>query len=218
MRSWIDLIVEGTGPDFIEEVLYHGTQVEFDAFDASKARTARHLYTSPDINTALYYGPIVYECRVRGPQADITENGDHDLIQKIAETYAYSFEEEVKYGQSEWGETFARVQQIKATVINRLMAEHADDPDYTDLDAQWDAEEDEEFKAAVRQAAVAQAFDAITTGNLYETTSHLQDAILEEVFALGFNSIRFTDPNSQGESLSVVAKSPADIQIIQRVR
>lgn len=67
------------------EVLYHGTNVEFDTFDRSKTRTAAHLYTSPDIATARGYGDIIYAVYGRQqPQADLTiESDDYPLMRTV---------------------------------------------------------------------------------------------------------------------------------------
>lgn len=61
------------------EILYHGTNVEFTEFDRQKARTAAHIYTSPDLETARAYGHIVYAVYGRQePQADLTiENSEN---------------------------------------------------------------------------------------------------------------------------------------------
>jgi hypothetical protein len=67
------------------EILYHGTNTEFDVFDRSKTRTAAHLYTSPDIDTARDYGHIVYAVYGRQqPQADLSvESEDYALMRKV---------------------------------------------------------------------------------------------------------------------------------------
>jgi hypothetical protein len=67
------------------EILYHGTDVEFEEFDRSKARTAAHIYTSPDMDTAKGYGSIIYAVYGRQhPQADLTaENSDYGLVRRI---------------------------------------------------------------------------------------------------------------------------------------
>lgn len=208
--------------EWIEEVLYHGTQVEFDAFDHTKTRTAKHLYTSPDIHTALFYGDIIYECRVRGPQADITSeahaNGDSTILDEIAEEYADRFKDQIAHGLPEWSDHHAAFFAVKAKVIERLKAQNTD-PDYDDRDAEWDAEEDPEYKEALHAACVEEAIDVIVGGKTYEREGrHFQDAILDEVFAKGYRSVRFTDPSSEGAPISVVAYDASDIKIIRRVR
>ena len=69
------------------EILYHGTNEEFDAFDRMKAKTARHIYTTPDIETAKQYGRHVYVVYGRqSPQANLTaENCDYELLKKLYE-------------------------------------------------------------------------------------------------------------------------------------
>lgn len=223
MRTWINLIENAHTSDFIEEVLYHGSQTEFDQFDLAKNRTARDIYTSPDINTAGYYGSIIYECRVRGPQIDITgtdttEPEGWDILRKVAAEYTENYEEELKHGQPEWGERYQQVHDARQEAIARMKATNIHDEDYDDLQAEWDSEDDATFKEVLRAAAVEEVLEAIVNGNLYETSSRRQDDVLSEIFAMGYASIRFTDPNSEGQSLSVVVKSPDDIRILRRVR
>lgn len=76
----------GTIADYdLNEVLYHGTNVDFEKFDRSKVRTASHLYTSPDLETSQAYGDIVYAVYGRQqPQADLTiEDADPALMKKV---------------------------------------------------------------------------------------------------------------------------------------
>ena len=67
------------------EILYHGTNVEFDQFDRSKARTAAHIYTSPDQATAEQYGDTVYAVYGRQrPQAVLTaEDCDYRVLRRV---------------------------------------------------------------------------------------------------------------------------------------
>lgn len=67
------------------EILYHGTDTEFENFDRSKVRTAAHIYTSPEIETARHYGHIIYAVYGRQePQAVLTaEDMDYDLARRL---------------------------------------------------------------------------------------------------------------------------------------
>jgi hypothetical protein len=67
------------------EVLFHGTNADFETFDRAKGRTAEHIYTSPDQDTAEKYGDKVYAVYGRqAPQADLTaDNSDYLLVRRI---------------------------------------------------------------------------------------------------------------------------------------
>lgn len=67
------------------EVLYHGTDAEFEAFDRKMARTASHIYTSPDLSTSEKYGAHVYAVYGRQePQAVLTaEDCDYKVLRKV---------------------------------------------------------------------------------------------------------------------------------------
>lgn len=67
------------------EILYHGTNEEFDQFDRSKSRTAAHIYTSPDKETAEQYGDHVYAVYGRQqPQAVLTaEDCDYRTLRRV---------------------------------------------------------------------------------------------------------------------------------------
>jgi hypothetical protein len=67
------------------ETLYHGTSAQFDTFDMTKNRTAAHIYTSPDIETARSYGNNVYALYGRQqPQADLSiESENYALVKKV---------------------------------------------------------------------------------------------------------------------------------------
>ena len=208
MRKWIKLL-EST---FIDEPLYHGTEAEFDAFDLAKNRTAKHIYTSPDLVTASTYGPIVYECRAMGPQADISiETADYRLLSKLAETFADRFYDAIQ----DTDEMVA----AKEEAIERLVAASTD-PDYDHSEAEWDVDEEPEFLRVREQHARAFAMELFTEGKVYDydMKGRLQDDILDEVFSWGYHSICFTDSNSEGAWLSVVIDEPAHVKIISRVR
>jgi hypothetical protein len=67
------------------EILYHGTDADFETFDRTKARTAAHIYTSPDLETSEGYGDHVYAVYGRQqPQAVLTaEDCDYTLLRRI---------------------------------------------------------------------------------------------------------------------------------------
>ncbi len=78
--------------------LYHGTDEEFETFDASKLRTAKHFYLTPDPRTAAFYGENIYVCFGRtAPLADLTGGESiesHRLLKRLADTFADEFEDE----------------------------------------------------------------------------------------------------------------------------
>ena len=207
MRNWIKLFES----ELVDEILYHGTREEFDAFDLSKARTAQHIYTSPDFDTAAYYGPIVYECRAMGPQADITADEGWKLNARLAEVFADRF-----YDAIESDET---LMDAKHAAAQRIL-DASSDPDMTLDEAMWYVDEDAEFIRVREQVARQYALHLFTEGKVYEydMNGRLQDDILGEVFSWGYHSIRFTDSNPDGAWISVVIDDPAHIQIIRRVR
>lgn len=84
---------------FDKEILYHGTNVMFDEFDSTKRRTARHIYTTPDLNTAKGYGRYVLRLYAKqAPQANLEgEAFDYDAARKIWQNLGleddYTFDE-----------------------------------------------------------------------------------------------------------------------------
>lgn len=203
IREWINLVETGE-TDFLPEHLFHGTDASFEEFDRSKARTARHIYTSPDPETASFYGKNVFQCEARGPQADLTGDDveSSKLIHRLAEIYADRF-----YDAVNDDETLKAIRQ-------QLMAE-SDDPDISE----WDVEDDPRYTEAREKTAVAFAYQVFTDGKVYEydMRGNLQDSILDEVFSWGYKSIRFIDHNSQGQSLSVVIDNADDVKIIGKL-
>lgn len=205
MRAWIDLF---ENQQFIPQILYHGSRELFDEFDVGKNRTARHFYTSPDLRTASFYGPIVYRCEVKGPQANITHDGDLKLIRSLAEDFSSEGEAHVR-------DFDPNIVALRAAIIERLIAS-SPDPDYDETDAEFDIDDDTEYLEAVHKAATLYMADHITSGNLYEMNSRLQDSILEDVFDRGYRSIVFVDASTEGDPISVVARTSQDIRITGR--
>jgi hypothetical protein len=201
MRNLID-IVEAAGGPFVPEILYHGSLAEFTEFDRSNAVTAQHIYTSPDIETAKGYGPIIYKCRVRGPQADLTDDGDYRLIARLVDEFADRFVDHVDSDED--------LAALKAEIVSR-----SNDPDY----AEWEAEEEPEYKAALLAKAKQYALDFFMDGKIYDYDfkGRFQDEVLGAVFDWGYSSLRFIDYSLRGAHLSVVANLSSDIEIIGRV-
>lgn len=74
------------------QALFHGSDAEFNKFDQSFLRSAKHFYTSPDPKTAKFYGENVYLCHGRGQRADLIH--DHTLLLKLAEEFKEDFMDE----------------------------------------------------------------------------------------------------------------------------
>ena len=141
------------------EILYHGSKVDnLDRFDMSKAKTAKHIYTSPDRETAQGYGKFLY--RVYGstqPQFRL----DPEYTVEEAKVYQTLFDQ-VGY----------------------------------DFDFGLDFDE---------------FVHIITGGQMYQVggNQHFQNAILDELFSMGYRSVRMTDMGfGGGMSVSVVFNNP----------
>ena len=132
----------GTLFESTEEVLYHGSnEPNLVQFDLNKARTAKHIYTTPDPNVARQYGKYLYTVTAeQQPQ----------------------FHLDPEFG----------IEQAK--VFKQLFADIGDEYGYDDL---------HEF------------IEAITGGQMYQNHSSqwFQNAVLDEIFALGYRSIRMVD-------------------------
>ena len=82
-----------TGAGFnTRQPLYHGTDAEFTTFDRGFLRSSDHFYTTPDPETARFYGKNVYLCYGRGQRADLIN--DHALLLKLAEKFKDDFLED----------------------------------------------------------------------------------------------------------------------------
>lgn len=188
--------------------LYHGSKAEFSVFDPNMARTAKHIYTSPDVNTASAYGDNVYECiAIQKPQANLID--DYKLIAELAETFVDYFIDSVEMDR----DLFALAQSIKDEL-------QAADPELEYEDARDAALEDPRYKALEHKKAVEFAADLITSSRIYDFDyrGRVQDEIMDECFGRGYKSVRFYDHSSHGESISVVFADPKNLVILKKVR
>lgn len=64
------------------EVFYHGSEEEFSEFDEGESRTSRGIFTSPDPDTASFYGRNLYKVHLfaRNP----VDLDDEDALRRVA--------------------------------------------------------------------------------------------------------------------------------------
>ena len=239
MRDWITLVEQASDDDLYtgfdlstvpadklaelnaagyatDEVLYHGTRYEFDEFDRKELRTANHFYTAPDPRTAAYYGDTIYACfGKQDPQADLTDDSReaHKLLKQIAAALASDYEGHVEDSDED-------LEAIRQNIVERLFAEHEDDEDYDQWDAENDAKQTEEYKIALHNAARNYLIEIMTSAGseLYGLNGSLQNSVMSECFGMGYKSVRIYDTNSQGDPISVIFEHATDITIIGRLR
>jgi hypothetical protein len=189
----------------VTEILYHGSSTRFSTFDMKKARTAKHIYTSPSRETAATYGDHVYECFGRQyPQADLIDDNE-GLIRRLAETFFDRFEDAVEPDEG--------LQALKARIFQEILAH---DPDA----AEWDAEDDPRYKTLRRKLAIEYTADILQNGRVYESADgkgYFQDEIIDECLWLGYKSVRLFDYNSEGDWVSVVFGNPEDVVIVREI-
>lgn len=209
MRNLINIVLENAEGSFNEAFrLYHGTDADFDQFDPKFYRTGKHIYTSPDVRTAAYYGNNVYLCYGRsGKMANLIE--DESIKLAIAKNFADHAYDSVEYSDE--------LSTLKQEIADDLF-KNATDDEYDTYDAEMDANDDPRFKKELHRAAVAFMYDLISNGNVYNWDhGNLQAEILDFCFDLGYTSVLFTDYSSEGSSISVVFDKPADIKIVKKL-
>lgn len=229
-------VLNGIDPDLLDELrskgfdldhlLFHGSDRIFDQFDISKVETADHIYTSPDPDTAGFYGKHLYLVAGRqDPQADLID--DWELITKIADTFADDFHDAV--------ETDEDLAELADSLQDEVQTDHvakikADDPtvddaelerlvdEFVDFDLEDAIKNHLKYKKALHAVAKRYVADLITSGELYDIDSRWQNTIMHECFGTGYNSVRFVDPSSTGDPISVVFDDPDNLQILKRIR
>lgn len=182
--------------------LYHGSDAEFAAFDRSFARTADHIYTSPDRDTAGFYGKHLYLVVGRkGKQADLTD--DWQLIGRLAETFKDEFYDAVRPDE----ELADLVQDLRDAI-------EPDEDGYADSDI----EDDPRYVELRDRLARQYAADSITSGTMYNDVGRtFQDNVLNECFSEGFTSVFFHDKSSTGAWESIVFDKASDVMIVKRL-
>ena len=209
MRNLINIVLENFEGSFNENFpLYHGTDAEFDQFDPKFYRTGKHIYTSPDVRTAAYYGNNVYLCYGRsGTMANLIE--DERIKLAIAKNFAERAYDSVEYNDE--------LSTLKQEIADDLL-QNATDDEYDAYDAEIDANDDPRFKKALQRAAISFMYDLISEGKVYDwDNGNLQAEILDFCFDLGYTSVLFTDYNSEGSPISVVFDNPTDIKIVKKL-
>lgn len=212
--DWLDdkqinrLLASGFNVDL---VLFHGSDTEFKEFSLSKSRSAEHIYTSPDYETAGAYGEHLYACFGKtNPLADLIDN--YETISKVAKEYSYTVERDMQYIYTD--EYDALIDEIAEEM---MLA----DPELDEDDAKSEAEDDPRVEEWVERKAVEYTSEQIETGELYQTDSRMQDAIMNACYGLGFNCVRFRDSAptaSGGEDESYVLGDSSNLFIIKQLR
>jgi hypothetical protein len=199
-------------------VLYHGSSAIFTSFDKRKARTAEHIYTSPDYETAGAYGKHLYACvgRTR-PLADLID--DWDVIGKVAEELIDYFIRDIDHLYPE------EIKQQKNLLMKELQRQKElfpDDPGEIDIDdLEYEVEDHPKMDELRKKLAKNYAIEQLHSGKLYETDSRLQDSIMNICFGMGYKCVRFIDPAvsfSGGEPESWVFEDGSDLYIVKRIR
>lgn len=193
------------------EILYHGTNISnLIEFDRKYLKTARHFYTTPDEETARYYGKYVYKLYGKqDPQLDLVNLGIHD-IKVIKEIFNDIYEDYIDHVKDNDEDLL----HFKNNLIEILKEEH---PEWDDMDIQFEIEDDLRYKAKLKEVTISYLFDYIQSGNLYGANGYFQNTIIDEILSRGFNSVRIYDNSSTGSPISVVFDSPSDIKIIGKV-
>lgn len=207
MRRFIDIIRESTEEPrkFDDEILYHGSHEVFERFERGKGRTAKHIYTSPDILTARQYGPHIYMCvGVQEPTADLIE--DDRLIHHLATELSDRFMDHVENDRD--------VRGMMNTVRQERIEQGMDE-----FDAGFDLENEPKVIAIQTKKAIEYAVDYIKSGTVYEydNRGHFQDELLDTCYDLGYSCVRFHDYSPHGDSLSVVFDDPDNLKILKIV-
>lgn len=198
---------------YIMEPLYHGSDRAFDAFDMQKMRT-RHIYTSPDYQTARFYGDHVHLCVSRaGRIADITGDGDHKLIRRLCAEYKDEFYDAVR-GDEE-------LHRVREAILDELEAEaRENDDDEFDRDlASDEVEQDPRYLRTRDNAAIQHAEQVFTSGNLYDFDhrGRFQEGVLGTLFDWGYDCVKFFDYSSTGQPISYVFNDPDDLFIVAKI-
>jgi|LakMenEpi03Aug12_release.lakeMendotaPanAssembly.Ray.scaffolds.fasta_scaffold462871_2 hypothetical protein len=199
-------------------VLYHGSPEVFTRFDKRKARTAEHIYTSPDYETAGAYGQHLYACvgRTR-PLADLIDNWD--VIGKVAEELTDYFIREIDYIYTD------EIKQYKSELMRELQKQQELFPEnpgeINDYDLEYEVDDSPKMEEFRKKLAKKYAIEKLQSGKLYEVSSQLQDHVMNICFGMGYNCVRFVDPAvnfSGGESESWVFDDGSDLLIIKKIR
>lgn len=198
------------------ETLYHGTDAEFEKYDKRFLKTADHIYTTPDPNTASNYGKNVYVVRADlGRVADLID--DYAVIGKVAKEVAYKFEDSVKYLDSlEDVQDHLRYLDLDDDRIEEYLdkfkalvdqEEDFDDIKYTD-----------EYDDLVEEIATLEATQFIQSGKMYDfdSSGRFQGEVIDTALAMDYDCVIIHDHSSYGESVSYVFDDPNRLQFVEK--
>jgi hypothetical protein len=189
------------------EILYHGTNIDnILEFDRKYLKTARHFYTTPDIETAKYYGKYIYKLYGKQqPQLDL-----FDLTIQNTKILTEIFND-IYLDYVDYVIDSDELLQFKNDLIEILNNEQEDVDDI-------EVEDDKRYIEKLKKITISYLFDYIQSGNLYGNDGDFQNMLVEEIFSRGFNSVRMYDYSSTGTSISVVFDHPNDIKIIEKIK
>lgn len=228
------ILLEASGFDK-ENVLYHGSNEQFDALDRAYSRTADYIYTTPDPVTASGYGKYVYKIAPRiKKMADLID--DHSTITRVAKELAPELEFDVK-GQyrslksvlqdGSLSDTIKNsANKLNAFLINKAKQALATDDSLDDMDdaiydvEQYDDEFEKHWDSLISEIAFHKCVELIQSGQTYDYDykGKMQDRIMDTCFNLGYNCVRFIDPAPMmGEPESIVFEDGVDLLILEKL-
>lgn len=200
-------------------ILFHGSNEVFTKFNKKFSRTAEHIYTSPDYETAGAYGEHLYACVGRtNPLADLVD--DYNTINKVAEELVDYFIKDIKYIYPE------EIKKFKSDLLQKLKKQQElfpEDPSEDDDDLLYDIDDHPSYEEFEKKLAKQYAANMIQSGEIYssEGNSRFQDYIMNLCFGMGYNCVRFIDPVpivSGGEPDSWVFDDGSDLYILKQLR
>jgi hypothetical protein len=201
----------------VSEILYHGTDTEFQEFSRLMLRTADDFYTTPDVRSASFYGKIIYMCiGKQHPQADLLNDSfeSKKLLHKIAEELYSDYTDHVEHNDEE-------LKEIKKQIIEDLLNQNSDNENYDNWDADNDSEKDQRYIARLKSATIEYLIEVITSADErlygYVAGGNIQAKVMKECFGMGYRSVRIYDANPKGHPVSVVFKNEHDIFILGKV-
>ena len=214
----------------VDDLLYHGTNAEFDKFDRSFSRTASHIYTTPDPNTASNYGKNVYKVAPRiKKMADLIE--DYELLNRLSIELAEQFARDLRYTYkthdaiysdkgllervpilvSKKEEVDKRFADIKEMIFRDSEVGEEDLADELRYSDEYDELMDE-LRLLIARADV---YELLRSSKVYEyDNGKLRDEVMDICYGWGYNCVRFYDYSLFGESESIVFEDAEDLVIL----
>lgn len=156
----------------LDLILYHGSNNKFTQFERRHRKTAEHLYSSPDSDTAGSYGKYLYACVGKTePCADLIDGWD--TIRKVAAEIADYYVREIEHLYPDEIESYKEKLKVEISAKN---------PEIDDYDLEDMIDDDPRLEQYHQQLAMQYAVDEIQSGKLYETDSGMQDRIMNVCF------------------------------------